>query len=252
MNTLSHIEEIIAEYGSFEAYEQAKINEPTNPHLVHLRNGFDFTVSYPAKPAKYYVDVPLEDPSILLTGGCHVDHEGFDLNEIEQAYYKAAGISMTKDATWYKDGDGERATNAILQPWIEQTNKINFDGQTHFIVDHSHFVFKYPILGAAARQIAQYVPQRPELLRLLSTRFKCGLDLCIDLIHCDIEKGSVESFVHIEWDFSTFDDMSRMARDISHSLKTGTWHNNLETIKNFNKQAILKEMDAFTLSLIHI
>ena len=244
MNTLSRIDEIISEYGSFEAYEEAKLNEPIKTQLTEEHNGFTFKVSLAHKPNKFYVDTALEDPSILLTGGCHVDHEGFDLNEIEQAYYKAAGVVVTKDSTWYKDGGGDRTTTAILQPWIEQLNDLQFDGKYHFILDHSHFVFKYPIIGEAARQIIKYVPQRPELLRLLSTRFKCGLDLCIDVMHCRVE-GRVQPFVHIEWDYETYEDLYKASIKLSSILRETKWHGNLDAVLNFNTRAVLNKIDAF-------
>ena len=51
---------------------------------------------------------------VLLNGTCHVDHEGFDLNEIEQEYHKHNGISLEHDTTWYKDGDAAKGAHAII------------------------------------------------------------------------------------------------------------------------------------------
>ena len=119
----------------------------------------------------------MEAAVLLKTGQCHVDHEGFDLNEIERAYYEFNGLSLYHDDTWYKDGGQESGTNSILQPWFVQINKSNL------IIDHSHFVFRYPITGEARNQILKFSKERPELLRLLSVNFKCGLDLCVDYIN---------------------------------------------------------------------
>ena len=52
------------------------------------------------------ISKPLPDDvaeRVLLNCTCHVDHEGFDLNEIEQAYYAHNDISLEHDTTWYKD-----------------------------------------------------------------------------------------------------------------------------------------------------
>lgn len=199
---------------------------------------FELTFASPSKPFKLEADLPLDDPSILLTGGCHVDHEGFDLNEIEQAYYKQNGFSFSQDSTWYKDGDGDRGTNAILQPWAKQTTPIDFD---NFVLDHSHFVFKFPIVGQAAIQILDHTKQRPELLRLLSTRFKCGLDICIDYIGSE----RVEPIVHIEWDFNSFEQMVDQAEFVKHRLEDPNWQSYLHLILEYNSRARAKKLDAF-------
>lgn len=231
-------------YGSWEAYEHATINVPTSQETIQQRNGFDISVKYPIDTHFKAITKPLEDPSILLTGGCHVDHEGFDLNEIEQAYYKNEGISLVIDPTWYKDGGGERVTTAILQPWISQLNTIEL-GKDQLILDHSHIVFKFPIRGEAEQQIRSLVPQRPELLRLLSTNYKCGLDVCIDLLSGDAQTGKVEPIVHIEWDYNNFTDMYTAARRISHILKFENWHHHIPLIKEYNERARREGIEAF-------
>jgi hypothetical protein len=176
--------------------------------------------------------------NLLLHSPCHVDHEGFDLNEIEQAYYDVNGITYTKDSTWYKDGGKDYGTNAILQTWIEQIN-VN----SNLILDHSHFVFKYPITGAAAEQIKQLATKRPELLRLVSINFKCGLDLCIDYINQEL--NIVEPVVHIEWDFTNVDQMILTAKDIESCIDSGHIQKTLPAILEFNKLARSKKIDAF-------
>ena len=47
---------------------------------------FKYTVSYPTNYGRDLVSKPLhpEQCKILLEGTCHVDHEGFDLNEIDR------------------------------------------------------------------------------------------------------------------------------------------------------------------------
>ena len=86
---------------------------------------------------------------ILLNKSCHVDHEGFDLNEIEQEYYKHNSIVLKHDPTWYKDGGQESGANAIIYDWIAQ------GPDSALIIDHSQVVVKYPIRGNAAYQICR-------------------------------------------------------------------------------------------------
>ena len=186
---------------------------------------------------------PLKDTSILLNGKCHVDHEGFDLNEIEQAYYETSGITITKDNTWYKDGDG--ITSAVVQPWITSISDLELDGGDQIILDHSHFVFKYPIGGAAFMQVRSFVPQRRELLRLVSTRFKCGLDLCLDLFTGDPDVGHVEPIVHIEWDYTDPDDLLLDSQVVVQRLGDIDWTKILPKIKKYNEKARRRNTDAF-------
>lgn len=220
---------------------------PTPPELIEKRNGFDISVVAPIYTpflSSGEITEPLPDATILLEGGCHVDHEGYDLNEIEQAYYKNQGISLVKDPTWYKDGGGERVTTAILQPWIEQLNDLVF-GRDQLILDHSHFVFKFPIRGEAEKQIRQYAKQRPELLRLVSTNYKCGLDVCIDLLDGDESTGSIQPIVHIEWDYDNFDDMYFEAVGVSSILKFENWQDHIPMIKAYNETAKQHKIEAF-------
>ena len=91
----------------------------------------------PIEPSIYEVTQPLKDPSILLDPsiGCHIDHEGFDLNEIEQAYYREQGVALSHDPTLYKDGAGEAGATAIIQPWCIQSFTDN-EYLNALIVDH--------------------------------------------------------------------------------------------------------------------
>ena len=174
---------------------------------------------------------------LLKTGQCQVDHEGFDLNEIERAYYEVNGLSLYHDDTWYKDGGQEVGTTAILQPWFVQTNKSNL------IIDHSHFVYRYPLTGEAREQVLEFSKERPELLRLLSVNFKCGLDLCIDYIN--EESNIVEPIVHIEWDFDDMFELTKSALEIKQLIDNKEWIESIPSILRYNKLAKRKKVDAF-------
>jgi hypothetical protein len=171
---------------------------------------------------------------ILLNKTCHVDHEGFDLNEIEQAYYAHNGVSLEHDTTWYKDGDATKGAHAIILPWFQQTK------QSSLIIDHSQFVIRHPITGDAANQIKEYAKQRPELLRILSAEFKCGLDLCIDYIGED----RVYPVVHIEWDYRNISDMLSDIDYVEQTIHNANWDMLLPIITRFNYIA-KNELDAF-------
>lgn len=184
------------------------------------------------------VSKPLPDDiakDLLLNGLCHVDHEGFDLNEIEQAYYQHNNIALEHDSTWYKDGGMSNGTNAIINPWFIQTNA------DKLIIDHSQFVVRYPIMGQAREQVGLYAALRPELLRILSAQFKCGLDLCIDFF----SEERVEPIVHVEWDFDNANELQTAAREVTSVIEHLNWIESIPTVLRYNKLARAKKVDAF-------
>ena len=192
-----------------------------------------------SKPTYHDIEIskPLPDEvaeRVLLNSTCHVDHEGFDLNEIEQAYYKHNNVSLEHDTTWYKDGDASKGAHAIIQPWLVQADN------SELILDHSQFVFRYPLSGDAAAQVKAYAQQRPELLRILSAEFKCGLDLCIDYISAD----RVQPVVHIEWDYTDASIMNANAQYVESVLQSTDWQEIISVIKRFNKLS-KNTLDAF-------
>ena len=184
---------------------------------------------------------PLPDDiaeDILLNKGCHVDHEGFDLNEIEQEYHRVNDVALSNDPTWYKDGKGVSGANAVILPWLEQIEDCDL------IIDHSHFVFRHPIRGTAAAQVMKYAEHRPELYRILSTEFKCGLDLCIDYI--DRKNQTVQPIVHIEWDFVDQIEMRNQSEKVEQTLNSVKWKQTIPTILRYNQLARQNLVDAFT------
>lgn len=199
---------------------------------------FEYTTHLAPMVYQGIVCNPLPDyiaEHILLNKSCHVDHEGFDLNEIEQEYYRHNNVSLTKDATWYKDGGMENGTNAMILPWFEQFNA------DKLIVDHSHFVFRYPIMGEAREQILSYATKRPELLRILGVQFKCGLDLCIDYF----SETRVEPIVHIEWDFDNSNELQIASYEINSIIAKWEWVESIPAILRYNQLARTKKIDAF-------
>ena len=188
-----------------------------------------------------YLDIQISKPlpedvaeHVLMNYTCHVDHEGFDLNEIEQEYYKHNGVSLEHDTTWYKDGEASNGAHAIILPWFTQTE------QSSLILDHSQFVFRHPIVGDAAEQIKRYAKRRPELLRVLSAEFKCGLDLCIDYITED----RVYPVVHIEWDYLHVNEMFPDIDYVEHVLQNVDWNHIIPTVMRFNYMS-KNNLDAF-------
>jgi len=196
------------------------------------------------KEENHIVDKPLskELADVLLkTGQCHIDHEGFDLNEIERGYYEANNVLIYHDDTWYKDGGKENGTTTILQPWYVQTGAIDED---NLIIDHSHYVFKYPIRGEAKEQVLQYAKERPELYRLVSTNYKCGLDLCID--YMNPESYTIEPILHIEWDYNNTHELLQKALEVERVINNpNSWKDVIPTILRYNKIARTKQIDAF-------
>jgi hypothetical protein len=202
---------------------------------------FSYTYSRP-EINDIVVDKPLPEDiaeQILLNEPVHVDHEGFDLNKIEQLYYTRNGIQLTKDDIWYKDGGKENGANSVIHTWFKQDEDIS----CNLIIDHSQFVFHHPIVGEAREQILRYASQRPELLRILSTSFKCGLDMCIDYIN--FSNNTIEPIVHIEWDFTDFNELSKAADEVEHIINSKKWLYVIPAILRYNELAKVNKIDAF-------
>jgi uncharacterized protein YdaL len=103
-------------------------------------------------------------------------------------------------------------------------------------------VFRLPFTGEAANQIVYYSKQRPELLRLTSAKFKCGLDLCIDmLIYDDNEYGQVHPYLHIEWDYSNYDELCKGKDYINSRILRLCSENKAKTILQYNKTILAKK-----------
>jgi hypothetical protein len=85
-----------------------------------------------------------------------------------------------------------------------------------------------------------YAKQRPELLRILSAEFKCGLDLCIDYISED----RVRPVVHIEWDYLDVSDMRIDIDYVETVLQNTNWQEIISVVKRFNMLS-KNSLDAF-------
>ena len=99
-------------------------------------------------------------------------------------------------------------------------------------------------LSSMIKQIKLYAEKRPELLRLISVNFKCGLDLCIDYINKEL--NIVEPVVHIEWDFFNVADLISASKEIEEKIESGCIEKTLPAILEFNKLARNNKIDAFT------
>lgn len=187
---------------------------------------------------KGLISKPIEDENLLLTGQCHVDHEGFDLNEIELQYYKANGYSLYHEPTYYKDGGQQNGTNAILCKWMYTEESV-----LPFILDHSHFVIRYPFVGNARQQVLKYAKKRPELYRLVSSVKKFGLDFCLDYLNTEEQK--IEPIVHIEWDYNDPVEFEKDVKFVQYVVNNVDWNDEISYIRKVNR---LIGKDAFYLA----
>jgi len=143
-------------------------------------------------PKDLTLSKPLEDESILLTADIeNVDRVGFDLTTLEQEYYKANNLALSEKVIHSKDSN-KQSWNTIFQNWF-LTREI----QEHIYIDHCGIYGTYPFYGQAKQQIKKYIPERPELAKLLNLRGKVGYDICIDYINGE----EVVELLHIEHDY---------------------------------------------------
>lgn len=168
-------------------------------------------------PSKDLVlEVPLDNEELLLTLAIeNVDRVGFDLTTLEQEYYKANQLNLSEKKLYSKDSN-KASWNTIFQKWILDDKLTD-----NIYIDHSGLYGTYPFTGRAADQLRKYIPQRPELAKLLNLRGKVGYDICIDYI----EDDTVVELLHLEHDFgleeyTTFLEQKTFVED---NLKGQDW-----------------------------
>ena len=108
------------------------------------------------------------------------DKDGYELTKLEQIYYRAQGLEVTK---YTADHPG------VFQPWIHVDHP-------YLSIDHSCAMYRCNFENDARKQIKWHSKKYPRVGWLLTCKKKWGLDLNID--YCD---GDIAlEVLHLEWD----------------------------------------------------
>ncbi len=124
----------------------------------------------------------------LNTKNDYFDKDGFELNQLEQLYYRANDIKL----------NSHLYHAACQHDWITQSAP----PKTGAAVDHSMILYRYGYVGEARWQLHHHKNADKSIFKLLQIRSKWGLDFSIDWIDYI---GTFEIF-HVEADRLDFND----------------------------------------------
>lgn len=142
------------------------------------------------------------------------DREGYELLPIEQAYYKANGLTLHREDVLAHESGQNEGWHAISYNWFKQV-----ENHTNLFLDHSLVVQRFGFEGEALDQLKYYSKYRPELKKLINTKTKWGHDFCLDWIDGD---GVVE-VIHWEWDFRDYDSYLNHKKHMEEMVKETNW-----------------------------
>lgn len=136
-----------------------------------------------------HITKPLTDQEVLAWSMKYFDKDGFEINHLEQVYYKNSNIDISQEHLFH-------IANHV--DWIVDTEKSDMG----CVVDHSMISTRWAFDGEAKEQLIRLSEQKPTLNKLLAIRPKWGIDFSLDYVY---PGGCMELF-HIEADYWTYEE----------------------------------------------
>jgi hypothetical protein len=134
----------------------------------------------------------------------YYDADGFQLNTLEQRYYKQNDIPVLNCLGVY----------AAHYPWI------CLEPTPNFVLDHSLIISRCSFAGEAREQIAKFAQTYPQLRKYLLLQPKWGIDFALEY-YTDTDYIEV---LHIEQDYNNH-DQAQEAKERTQQRILGTdWH----------------------------
>ena len=156
---------------------------------------------------------PLNDEVVLETSMKYFDKDGFEINLLEQEYYKNSGIDITQRHLFH-------VANHV--DWIVDIENSTFG----CVVDHSMISTRWQYDNAAKEQLIRLSYKKPELNKLLAIRPKWGIDFSLDYIY---PGGCMELF-HIEADYWTYEEAEEGKLKAQHLILNTDWEDQAEAV----------------------
>lgn len=156
---------------------------------------------------------PLNDQVVLDTTMKYFDKDGFEINLLEQEYYKNNNVDISQEHLFH-------IANHV--DWIVDIESSTFG----CVVDHSMISTRWQFEGAAKEQLIRLSYQKPELNKLLAIRPKWGIDFSLDYVY---PGGCMELF-HIEADYWTFDEAQEGKWKAEQLILNTDWQDQAETV----------------------
>ena len=161
-----------------------------------------------------FITKPLDiDEEVLAWSMKYFDKDGFEINILEQAFYKHSNIDISQEHLFH-------IANHV--DWIIDEEKSKFG----CVVDHSMISTRWAFAGEAREQLIRLSEQKPELNKLLAIRPKWGIDFSLDYVY----KGGCMELFHIEADYWTYQEAQEGKQKAEELILTTDWEDQAETV----------------------
>lgn len=152
---------------------------------------------------KAHIYWPVNDDELIEHNYKHFDNDGFQLNLLEQSYYRAESIKICEClGVW-----------ATQYPWIELPE------QNNFILDHSFVVTRCDYRSAARGQLERFAQSHPYLRKYLLLKPKWGIDFALEY-HT---KDDYIEVLHIEQDYNTYEQAMEAKTALEQRILSTDW-----------------------------
>ena len=153
------------------------------------------------------------DEEVLAWSMKYFDKDGFEINELEQAYYRDNDIFI----------DGMHLFHIANQTdWIMDWENSDFG----CVVDHSMISTRWAFGGPAREQLIALSYRKPELNKLLAIRPKWGIDISIDYT----SPTMVFEVFHFEWDDFDYETVAAKQEKIEKIVLNTDWNDAAEQL----------------------
>ena len=137
----------------------------------------------------------------------YYDKDGYELTPLEQSYYKEQG--------WPIDIE-------ILYNFAWQEKWIDYKGDDPFILHHAMILHRCNYADDAQAQLTTAINVNPEVLYLLQSKQKWGIDFSLDF-H-DYDRNRIDEIIHIEYDYYVFDEFITMKAELEQFILQTDWY----------------------------
>ena len=151
--------------------------------------------------------LPLPDPDVLSGSMKYFDKDGYELNQLEQLYYRANNVDI---------GVGNQYHTSNQIPWINDIH----DYEVGAVLDHCFMSQRWEYSGDVKEQLHKFKEQRPILNKLLGIRKKWGIDFSIDFV----DNNNCFELFHIEYDSFDFDNILMMKEKAENIIFNTDWY----------------------------
>lgn len=154
-----------------------------------------------------YLKNPIMDEHVQKLRLNYFDKDGYEVPTIlERAYYEAQGIKLDDIIQYHI---------APVQAWYYDADY----SEAGLVLDHCMLLTRYEFAGAARHQLALAAERRPILNKLLGIQHKWGIDFSLDWVD---HNGCME-VIHIEQDFTDYDEALAAKEKLEHIIDTTDW-----------------------------